>query len=148
MTRVRQRQKFMYGRIGIRLLIIDGHSPDLHRQRDRIIALTLDAGRLLQRLGQDWARSRTPQVTHEICRFVIDWQSVVTATPLVPVPPLTGLPKVDIPVRDLVWMPAALTALGLPVPIGSSFYEPFADDSDQLFDRPFMRRLADAGHWS
>ena len=147
MTRVTQRKKFLFGKIGIRLLVIDTPTRRISTaERDRIIALTLDAGRLLNKLGRDWARSRSPQVTHEICRFAIDWQSVVTATPLVPALPLTGNVDVDIAARDLVWLPAALAALGLPVPVTvdtSRFYDAIADDSDLLFDRPFMGRLAD-----
>jgi hypothetical protein len=143
MRRVKQRKRFMYGLIGIRLLIVDTPArPISSTERDRIVATVLDASRLLRKLGNDWAWSRTPPVTHEICRFAISWEQV-SVTPLAPTPPKTGLLAVDIPAHELTWVGNLLTMLGVTTPLAldiEQHHEALADQTDGMLETAFFGR--------
>jgi hypothetical protein len=135
-TRVRQRQRFLYGKIVLRVLVVDSPStPFTDDQRKLALSYTLDAVRLLERLGREWAESQNPPVSTPICRFTLDYTSV-TISPL-PAPPLTGSMQFDIAAREVAFLPSLLTQLGLPFPLLPDFdalRDALADDTDTLLD--------------
>jgi hypothetical protein len=134
--RVRQRRRFLYGKILLRVLVVDSPSaPFSDDQRKLVLSYTLDAVRLLERLGREWAAAQNPRVRTPICRFTLDYTRV-TISPL-PAPPLTGNMRVDIATREAAFLPSLLTQLGLPFPLLSgvdALRDALVDDTDTRLD--------------
>ena len=146
MRRVRRHNRFLYGQVMIRLLIVDTPAkPISNKDRARIYAFTLDATRLLSSLSRSWAQTRNPPIPYQICQFAIAWWPRTVSPPAGPA--MTGQLSVDIPAQETVWMPTLQAALGL-TPAGTGLrndeYAVLSDEAAFLFDhRPGGRDVAE-----